>query len=325
MDDRPRAEACAVRLWSEARETDALCNWRAGSEGYMQWLPDTEVTALALNALLSMTPKDPRILKVVRWLMAQREGSHWLSTRDTAFILLAVADFVRAFEELKPDFTLAVRLNGRPLGQALHFGPDAVLAPQRRIEISPNDLRVGENILELAKTGPGNLFYSLRLSQYVSFENRVETIAGSGLRVERQYYKLSLRRDRRSGALELRPSDRPQTRFRAGDLVRVRLAVSTGSEMEYMMVEDPLPAGCEVLSRGDLYPWEWDRWYSDMDIHDRLVGFFARRLPAGRQEIEYDVRVEVPGRFCALPTEVFCMYRTDLRGTGAEAIIEVGQ
>ncbi|MFQ6098426.1 MAG: hypothetical protein ACE5O2_11940 [Armatimonadota bacterium] len=273
--------------------------------------------------MLRLQPHDGRVLKTIRWLMARRRGRRWISTRDTAWVICAVADFARVSRELQPDFAVSVSLNGEPLRQDIRFAPDSLFSPQVRVDIPPEDLRPGDNVLELDKTGPGNLYYSLRLSQYVGGRHLFETITGAGLRVERNYYRLSLRRDKRTGRLELRPDRKPQTRFKVGDLVRVKLSVACPTEMAYMIVQDPRPAGAEVLSRGDLYPWEWDRWYSDVDVRDRLVAFFARRIPAGRREIAYDLRMEVPGRFHALPTEAYCMYDPDARGSGPPAVIEV--
>jgi hypothetical protein len=205
----------------------------------------------------------------------------------------------------------------------MRFGPESVVAPQRRIEIGPESLRPGENILELTKAGQGNLYYSLRLSQYVGKESLLATITSSGVRVDRSYYRVSPQRDRGTGTVQLKPGRRPQTRFRTGDLMRVTLTLTCPTRMEYVIVEDPRPAGCEVLSRGDLYPWEWGYWYSDVDIRDRSVAFFAREMTPGQHEITYDARAAQPGRFHALPTEAYCMYRPDIRGSGPAGVIEV--
>jgi uncharacterized protein YfaS (alpha-2-macroglobulin family) len=83
-------------------------------------------------------------------------------------------------------------------------------------------------------------------------------------------------------------------------------------------VEDPLPAGCEVSDQGDLEPWEWDRWWSDMDVRDEKVAFFARRLSASTSTIEYHLRPQIPGDYHVMPTEVYDMYDPSLRGSGGE-------
>ena len=323
LGDTAAAERAYVRLWAVSRGSEPFYHWVGGRNVSDGWLTDTEATALALKASLAIRPADPRLSKVVRWLMTQSQGDHWVSTRDTAFILYAVADYVRLARELRPDLTAQVLLNGKPLAEQVRFGPEDAFAPQRVLPLPSQALLQGDNVVEFTKQGTGSLCYSLRVTQYVRDAGETETITGPGLGVERNYYKLSLRRDPQTGELALRPARRPQARFRAGDLVRVKLSVRTAADLAYMMLDDPLPAGAEVLSRDDLEAGEWDYWYSDMIVRDELVGFFARDLPSGRHLITYDLRLELPGRYHALPTHVSCMYQPSVRAVGPGAVLEV--
>jgi uncharacterized protein YfaS (alpha-2-macroglobulin family) len=323
IGDLPHAEQTYIRLWSKSRTPGSLCSWPGDDRPTDHSAADTEATALALKASLAVRPNDPRLGNVVRWLMARREGTHWTSTRDTAFVLYATADYVRVSQELKPDFSLQVSLNGKPLGSAMRFSPGDVFAPERTLEIPASLLQSGENTLWLARRGTGNVCYSLQITQYVPDQSTADTITSSGLRVEHTYHLLSLQRDPKSGVLEMQPDPHPRTRFHAGDLVRVKASLSTRAELGYVMLEDPLPAGCEVVTRGDLDLDEWVNWYSDMTVRDDRVAFFARRLPPGQHEIEYDLRFEAPGVYHVRPATVSCMYQPTIATSGESATLEV--
>jgi uncharacterized protein YfaS (alpha-2-macroglobulin family) len=148
-------------------------------------------------------------------------------------------------------------------------------------------------------------------------------VSGSGITIERQYFRLVRAREPSGRATMTFTEAKSTTDFTSGEPVLVRLIVNSPREQEYMVVEDPIPAGCEVSDRGDVEMWEWNWWYSDMEARDEKVAFFARRLPAGRSVVEYHLRPQIPGEYHALPTKVYSMYDPSLRsvGTGAEVRI----
>ena len=314
------AQVAAERLWRRAQETQALAWWK----GRAEWGRggNTETTALALQSLLAVEPGDPRLYKAVRWLVLNREGNHWVSTRDTAFVLFALTDFLKASRELQPDYRAEVSLNGKPL-LTRRFTRDDLFAPEVEVRVSGRSLRRGVNTLRLSKAGPGSLYYTAVLRQFVGQEEIPELITGAGISVRRSYYRMISTRDRRTGAFSTVPAPDPTTAFRSGESILVRLTITSPRHYDYVVVEDPLPAGCEVAERGDLEPWEWDRWWSDMDVRDEKVAVFARRLPAGASTIEYHLRPQIPGDYHVMPTQVYAMYNPDLRGAGAETRVRL--
>ena len=315
-----QARVAASRLWRLAEQTGALISWK-GRAGWGKG-GSVETTAMAFQALYALDPGDPRLLRVVRWLVLNREGNHWVSTRDTAFVLLALTDFLKGSRELQPDYRATVMVNGKVvLGR--RFTASDLFAPEVEVRLAAEDLRMGENLVTFTKEGSGNLYYTLILRQFVGREDLAKVITGAGISVDREYHRLQRETDRRTGIITTRPSPRPTADLRSGEPVLVRLTIRAPHEYEYVIVEDPIPAGCEVAERGDLEPWEWDRWWSHMDVRDEKVAVFARRLPAGKSTIEYHLRPLIPGDYHVMPTEVYSMYNPDLRGSGAEHRVKV--
>jgi len=313
------ARVSAERLWRRAHKTQAFV-WWPGSGDYGRG-GDIETTALAFQSLYALAGDDPRLLKAVRWLVLNRQGSCWVSTRDTAFAVLALTDFVKQSEELRPDFQTTVSLDGKVI-LSRRFTREDLFAPEVEIRASGGALGRGDHVLQVRKEGAGNLYYTAILKQAVFQEDIPRIITSAGISVERSYYRLVSQRDPTTGAIVTRPAPAPTTEFRSGEPTLVRLTIRAPREHEFIIIEDPLPAGCEVSERGDLEQWEWSYWYSDMEVRDEKVAFFARHLPL-KSVIEYHLRPQIPGDYHVMPTQVYSMYNPELRGSAAETRVRL--
>jgi hypothetical protein len=317
----PEAKLAAVKLWKRAAETQSLCSWK-GADQHGHGLGEVETTALAFRALSALTPDDSRLGKVVRWLVLHRNGNCWQSTRDTAFVLYAITDYLKRSQELRPDYQVTVALNGRSLLSRRVTRAD-ILQPEIEVKVPLRDLRRGDNRLTLKKQGAGILYYTALFTQFVGQEDMTELVTGSGITITRAYHRLQTARDPKTRAIATFPSPNTTTEFRSGEPILVKLTLNAPQGLEYMVIEDPLPAGCEVMERGDLEPWEWSWWYSDMEVRDEKVAFFAREMPAGKSTLEYHLRPQIPGDYHVMPTTTYDMYAPEVRGSGAETRVRI--
>ena len=318
----PEARAAARKLWGRVVETQSLAHWPGASDPWEHGEGDVETTALAFRAVATLVPDDPRLDKVVRWLVLHRNGNCWESTRDTAFVLYAITDRLKRTRELTPDYQVTATLDGRRLLNRRITQAD-LFHPEIEVTVPRRDLRQGDNLLTLTKAGPGALYYTAIFTQFVGQEDMTDLVTGSGLALDRKYYRLQSGRDPRTRVITTFPSSEPTTDFRSGEPILVRLTIITPKPLEYMVIEDPLPAGCEVQERGDVEPWEWSQWYSDMEVRDEKVAFFARSLPAGKSTLEYHLRPQIPGEYHVMPTTTYDMYAPELRGSGAETRVRI--
>ena len=75
---------------------------------------DTEAMAYYLKLLSRTDPKGAVASRMSKYLINNRKhASYWNSTRDTALVIEALADFIKASGESKPDMTLAISLDGK--------------------------------------------------------------------------------------------------------------------------------------------------------------------------------------------------------------------
>jgi alpha-2-macroglobulin len=305
-----------ARLMEGANETQAMMTWSSEAA----W--GAEPTALALQALLAARPNDPRAPKIVRGLMAMRRGDHWSSTRDTAYTLLSLSEYLAATGELREPADLAIVLNGRTLAQR-RVEPGLDMLKDLEVEIPLRELAEGEHKVQVARNGGGVAYYTVDLGQWVQHGELASARPAPGLTVTRRYYTLSSRRGE-DGVLRLLPSPRPVEQVRAGELVRCEIVIQSDRPREYIMVEDFFPSNLRVAEREGLGEGEyWYWWWNRTAIRDDRIAFFSTFLKQGENKIEYTLRAEVPGTSRALPTRVMNMYDPAQQASSAGSRLEV--
>lgn len=305
---RNEAQNALNRLLHRATSEPGMFHW-AGR--YYYGGEDVETTALALQALLKVNPDDPRAYQIVRWLMNQRQGDHWYSTRDTAIVLYAMTEFLRNTQELAADYDVEVLVNGRTV-DTVHLDKDSIFQPEVVIPITR--LNKGRNSLVIRKTGTGNLYYSAKLNQTIAQKTIPATVTGTGLTVKRQYYRLSNRLEQ---AFKVEGS--PVSSCGPGEIIVAKIEVTADKPLSHVLVEDFIPAGFEILDRGRMNQWEWYNWWVGQDVRDEKISFYVDDLPAGKRVLEYQMRAGFPGTYSALPAQVFAMYEPRIRSSSGES------
>ena len=306
-------------------------HWEEQKIDYWTMNTNTRSTAVVLEALLRAEPQNPLIPNVVRWLMVARKEGHWETTQETAWSVMALTDFMVATGELQADYDYQVTLNGKSLGQ------DTVTIQNvdetRKLVVAIKDLLRDESnriVLErlaprAQQTGKGQLYYSLYLRYYLPVEDVVAL--NRGIVVSRQY-----------GLLD--NPERPIDTAQVGDVIRVKLTIIAPNDLHYLVVEDPLPAGCEALDtslkttsaayQGPELTWAEARppywWYfAQSELRDEKVVLFATYLGKGTYEYTYLIRASVPGRFLTMPTQAYEMYFPEVFGRSDGGVFTVSE
>ena len=160
---------------------------------------------------------------------------------------------------------------------------------------------------------------------------RLETVVASealaadehGIKVERLYLDPELppiegaEMPVKPGYEILRPAARPKieakNRDRAvpGERMLVRVLVTAPRDLQYVLVEDPLPAGFEVLDGTAAGPFDWQERRDDRQV------FFLSNVKAGSVALTYVLQAVHLGQFTALPSRAYAMYLPEVHGNGA--------
>jgi uncharacterized protein YfaS (alpha-2-macroglobulin family) len=121
-------------------------------------------------------------------------------------------------------------------------------------------------------------------------------------------------------------------RWSRGDLLRVRLEVDAQTDMTWVVVSDPVPAGASHLGTGlgrdsrlATAGEEWRRRAWPAFEERDLEGFRAyyAYVPKGSFVVEYTIRLNQPGRFSLPPTRVEALYAPEVFGELPNAPLEV--
>ena len=306
-----------LRQRADVDSAQGIVSW--GKPGGWYWYQDNvEATALALMAQLRHDPNGDLVPGAVRWLLSVRKGGKWKSTRDTAFAIYALTDFIKISNEFDPELTAEIEVDGRVV-KTVSFTRDNLFSDDGVIELSGDELQPGTQSLRIVRSGRGNLYYDAFLS-YFSLEERL-TAASTTVAVDRTYYKLTRSVDGQGKEVVSRTQLREGDPLLSGDEIEVRLKLSSQNNYEYLVYEDFKPAGCEPLRLRSGYTY--GSISSNLELRDEKVVFFIGWLPKGEHIVTYELRAEIPGTFHALPTNGYAMYAPDVRAISDEFVMKI--
>ncbi|HEV8133669.1 MAG TPA: MG2 domain-containing protein [Pyrinomonadaceae bacterium] len=314
-----RAQEVAKLIEGSAQQDEFEAHWqtaRVNDYGRDVYL-DAEATSLSLKALSQINPGSYLLPKAARWLVKNRQnGYYWLSTKETAFAIYGLTDYLKVSKELSPDYTFEVYLNGvKVAGQ--HVGTNDT-ANAETVTVWKKGGEIGPaNQIRIVKHGNGALYVSSALEYFTADENVAAQSAG-GLKITREYLRLRVSEDEKGKAswkVEALTGE-----LRSGDMIVVRLRL-TGPRAQYVMIEDPIPAGAEQVARvSGIYLnyslGQWCDWYSNREFRDNRTAIFMNYFD-GDATLQYAMRVEVPGEFKVAPARAELMYQPTVQANTA--------
>jgi hypothetical protein len=306
------------------------------------------VTGALLRATLATDPSHPLLAPLVEAVVAQaRGGSGWFGvTPDMATAVRALQEMTER-QRSAAQRGVRVTFSNRLL---LDVAPGSALADTtitlRRALGSARAPRGDSLTLGIAPIGDGAaLFASVSLTSVP--RTPPSRPLDRGITVER--------------FTEHPETGAPLLQVKAGDLVRVRLRITTAEQRSFVAVEDPLPAGLELVDLslrtsvltasspvagetpvgtrdafwwGDeedpMTAWSSGRWdagfwtpFEHRALRDDRVTWAATTLFPGRFTITYLARATTPGRFVRPPAFAEEMYDPSVFGRTEGSVFTV--
>lgn len=258
-----------------------------------QLLASPDSTAAQLLALAVRRPAwhgdAPHLARTL--MLAQRRG-HWDSTPANALGTLAIRDFQRAFEATPVTGTTQVSLGGqqRSFGWATPPAPQTLPWP------------AGQAALSVRHTGTGAPWVMTTARAAVPLKKPFS----SGFVLGRQVTAVS----------QAVPG-----RWSRGDVMRVRLTIAARAPVEWVVINDPVPAGATILG-GSLGGRSQMLAGSEGSGNSMPPTFVERRGDAvhahyaqlSRDQVtyEYTLRLGSVGSFRLPPTRVEALYAPEM-------------
>ncbi|MGC9361263.1 MAG: Ig-like domain-containing alpha-2-macroglobulin family protein, partial [Anaerolineae bacterium] len=327
-DQTSRLQTLANELDAAAILSASGAQWHGEGSGRWWLGTDGRTTALALRALLRLEPDSELVPMAVRWLMVSRREGVWATTQDNAWAIVALAEYAATLPggDIADEYTVDLD------GQEVCAGAVDTDGSPVRCEAPASDLTPGEpSRLRLATEGGDAMaYYSAYLRAYLPAD-KVGAVA-RGIAIERTYARVEA-------------PNQPVSSAKVNDMLLVRLTVVAERDLNYLVLEDPFPAGTESVdtslattSMSAPWPtmervlsslsggrdWGWyGNWADHTELRDDRAALFAEHLPAGTYEYVYAVRCTTPGTYLALPAEAYEMYFPDTfgRSEGARIVI----
>ena len=280
---------------------------------------DRRVDAILLDALLRVRPNDELVPKIVAGLLAHKTAGRWMNTNESAFVLLALDRYFRAYEGVTPDFVARAWLGPSYAGDHQFKGRTT-----ERAELQvPMATLQGTQDLVLQRDGAGRMYYRIGL-RYAP-KSLILPPADRGFTVARRYESVD-------NPADVRHDADGTWHVKAGARVKVTVEMATPMRRYHVALVDPLPAGFEVLNpalrgTGELPPdpteikgpwWWWSRpWYDHENLRDERVEAFAPLLWDGVWSYVYYARATTPGNFVVPPAKAEEMYMPETFGRSA--------
>jgi uncharacterized protein YfaS (alpha-2-macroglobulin family) len=320
QDERIRALFSDLNTKAVLSATGA--HWEESDVDWWAMNTDVRTTALVLTALARFDPQNDLAPNVVRWLMQARTAGngYWRTTQETSWSLIALTDWMRATGELAANYGYRVRVGDGVVSRGTMNAANIT----RTVVITAPGAQLASDAatrVSLIKgVGAGKLYYTAHLKAMLPAS--AVRAADRGIVVQRRY----VRADCTAG-----PRCPSVTNAKVGDVLRVELTIVAPSDLTYLQLEDPLPAGAEAIdarlatsSQLDREPalgesgerrwwWFWN-WWSHSEIRDDRVSLFADWLARGTYTYSYTMRITSAGQFQVRPSYASLQYFPEVFG-----------
>ncbi len=346
-----RTSGLISNLQSLAIRTSSSAHWETPRENIFTRGSAIYTTSLVVYALAQLDPANQVVFDAVRYLAAHRSTRGlWNLGHDNAWAILALNEAMIGFGDLRADFAFNAALNGGPLTSGDVAG----------IQIKPLDAHVpldllsptSPNLLTIQREdGLGRLYYRavLRLNRPVEEVRPLD----AGMRIERAYLDDDCRAERRSersGAETQTAVEAPRCtplsslRLDPNQKITAQLTLVLPHDSYYVMVEDFIPAGMEILNRSlktselgkdltdvqmqfddrDPFLDGWGWWlFNEPQIRDDSILFTADYLPAGTYVLTYTLIPLQAGEYRVLPAHAWQAFFPEVQGTSAGMVFEI--
>ncbi len=344
------AKAIVEKLERKVQQNGHLNYWETAKFRY-NWQTDrVETTANVVKALSMYNSEHPQIVGAVEWLLSKRRGKSWRNTRQTAMTILGLKD--RIVLESRPNVELQIYANNQLVEQrtvvaenVYQRSPSVELKPENYLvdlDVSLQEttnvllsvLKEGSNTVKIVQKGTGTHFVNAQLKYFLT-EQQVATLdtSHSTFEIQRRYYKLK-KQVQEDGTVQYIKSPATLNSIYPGDDILVKVAIKSPQSQQFVLIEDPIPAGCEFIRSNEGYiidgeksyrgndtwnqpnksAWSWSSWAVHRELRDDKLALTATRLPKGTYRYSYLLKAQTPGIYKVTPTIAQLMYYPEQRG-----------
>lgn len=261
------------------------------------WYNDTITSqTVVLRTLLEMRPQSDKIQPLMQWLLFNRQVNDWTNSKAASQAVFTLLDVMQTQNALSQPTSYAIEWAGQTQNKT--FQPFDWTEDLRFVRQAPQ-ITETSYIAQINRQGPTTTDFA---SLAAIYETATAQASPKGvINVERAYFL----REKEDAQIKLRPLAQGDT-LHAGDEVEVHLTIRTDSAFEYVLLQDPKPAGFE--SKNLLSGWTHQNVSFYREEKDATTNFFINRVPNGALTLRYTFQPTVNGELHVLPAQVQSMY-----------------
>jgi len=339
-----RARDLISNLESSAILSSSSAHWESQGDSFFANRSTIYTTSTVIYALSQIDPANQIVSNAVRYLAAHRNANKlWNIGHDNAWAILALNAAMVGLGEVRADFAFNAALNGSPLtsGDVAGIQVTPITATVPLEFLSPNS----PNLLTINREdGLGRLYYNATLQ----LNRPVEDVKplDKGMQIERTHVDFDCRASTPGSALRSGRACPPLSSFQLdpNKLIIAQLTLTLPHDAYYVMVEDFIPAGTEILDQNlktsqlgidstdvqvqfdeeDPFAEGWGWWlFNPPQIRDESILFTAEYLPAGTYVLTYTLTPLQAGEYRVLPAHAWQAFFPEVQGTSAGMVVKV--
>lgn len=329
-----RVRDLVSNLETSAIVTASSAHWETSRENIFTRGSPIYTTSIVSYALAQLSPASQTLSNAVRYLAAHRNASGlWNLGHDNAWAIIALNEAMLGIGDLRADFGFSAALNGSPLtsGDIAGIQIEPVTATVPLEFLSANT----PNLLTIQREdGLGRLYYNAAL--HVNRPVQDVRPLDNGMRIDRVFCNAA---SRTRGCAPL-----SSVQLASAQTITAQLTLVLPHDSYYVMVEDFIPAGMEILNRNlktsqlgvdetevqvqfdekDPFAEGWGWWlFNEPQIRDDSILFSANFLPAGTYVLTYTLIPLQAGEYRVLPAHAWQAFFPEVQGTSAGAVFEI--
>lgn len=272
------------------------------------WLMTTPEVDMVKTILTSLELPDwhEDVPRLVRGALGRLRRGHWGTTPANVWGVLAMEKFSKRFESQPVTGLTTARLGGK--GTAVHWAKtpagETLSFPWGR----------GKETVRVAHEGPGHPWITVQSLAAIPWKQPFS----SGYTIKKKVVPI-----------ERKAKDS----WGVGDVMRVQLEIDGQSDMTWVVVNDPIPAGSTILGGGlgrdsNLLSaqaafekgWAWETYRER--AFEGLRAYFEY-VPKGTWTVEYVLRLNNAGNFLLPETRVEALYAPEMFGVLPNKVVVV--
>ena len=336
----PRIRDIISNLESSAIQTSSSAHWETPAANLFSRGSPVYTTSVVVFVLSQLDSANQVVFNAVRYLAAHRNAHGlWGIGHENAWAMMALNNAMVGFGDLSADFAFNATLNGSPLASGDVAGAQVLTPVRAQVPLESLSPALPNLLTVTREDGLGRLYYNaiLRLNRPVEEVKPLD----NGMSIERVYV------DGTCASASVSARDCPPLstlQLGSDQFVTARLTLTLPHDAYYVMVEDFIPAGMEVLNRAlktsqqgvdaggveiqfddrDPFANGWGWWlFNDPQIRDEGILYTADYLPSGTYVLTYTLVPLQAGEYRVLPAHAWQAFFPEVQGTSAGAAFKI--